>query len=381
MFIYLIVSAIIVIAWAAVAHYLLPGKITLQEALIKGGIASVLSLIILAVLWGRSTADTNITNGYVTDKKRVEVSCSHSYQCNCYQSCSGSGTSRTCTTHCSTCYSHSSDFDWRVYTNIGELEIDRINSRGDDEPPRWTKVALNEPASITYGYTNYVLAAPSSLFAMKETERDAVRYGSLMPEYPKVYDYYRVNRVLTMGTYYPEKDKLNKALNEDLRWIGKKKQVNVIVLLVNTPDADYRYALERKWLGAKKNDVVVILGVTQYPLVEWVDVITFGKNSGNELMTVKLKDRIKAMKTIDNYNLLSQVIGGTIRTDFHRKEMKDYEYLKGTYQPSPGAVMWYGIFMFALMTGMTIFFYYYEFDSARSGSTSIYQLRRRSNRY
>src|SRR4051812_22989724 len=59
------------------------------------------------------TMDEEVWNGHVTSKEQVRVSCSHSYSCNCRQSCTSSGKGgQSCTTVCDTCYEHSNDYDW-----------------------------------------------------------------------------------------------------------------------------------------------------------------------------------------------------------------------------------------------------------------------------
>lgn len=112
-------------------------------AILTVGSVALQSLLYVTLTLGKA-ADVELLNGYVTGKERDVVSCSHSYECMCYytESCSGSGTSRSCTRtrHCSTCYEHSYDVDWDVHTTVGNLTIDRIDRQGLDQPPRWTAV-------------------------------------------------------------------------------------------------------------------------------------------------------------------------------------------------------------------------------------------------
>src|ERR1035437_10316243 len=95
------------------------------------GASFIIAVITLSVGMFSETADTEVWNGKVTSKEKEQVSCSHSYSCNCrsVQSCSGSGKDRSCTssTQCDTCYEHNHDFDWVVHTTIGGKEIDRID--------------------------------------------------------------------------------------------------------------------------------------------------------------------------------------------------------------------------------------------------------------
>ena len=374
----LVIVLVVALAWGALAHFIFPQRFTLIEGLTQSGVATVLGAVILLCIYHKDLSDFAILNGQVTGKERVKVSCEHSYSCNCRETCSGTGNNRSCSTTCDTCYEHSYDVDWRVYTSVGDLEIDRINRQGTKEPPRWTAVLPGEPASLTDSYRNYLKASPASLFAMGEIEKDKVTYNGLFPGYPRVFDYYRYNRVIQMQTSYPQADELNRTLNMELRKLGAQKEVNIIVVFAKTTDPMYRFAFERHWLGGKKNDVIVIFGMDNDRKLSWSDVITFGKNSGNELLAVVLKDELRGLserQQFGNAAMLSEVITKTVTTNFKRKQMKDFEYLKDDYQPSQGAIMGFVIFQIILLTGMTIFFYNFDLQRgdwhSRSTSSSL----------
>lgn len=366
-----VINLIIVILWATAVHLIFRDKITFKEGLAQAGIATIISIMVIAGIYYKDMGDSAVVNGQVTGKERVRVSCSHSYSCNCYTTCSGSGKNRTCTRHCSTCYEHGYDVDWRVYTSVGNLEIQRVNRQGTSEPPRWTNVIVGEPASSTQSYINYVKAAPKSLFAMEQLESDTPKYGALIPKYPVIYDYYRINRVVQVGTTYPQAKELNDNLNMALRSLGASKQVNINVLFVKTADTNYRYALERAWLGGKKNDVTVILGLNPDNSFSWVDTMTFGKNAGNELLAVVMRDRIKAVASnqqLGNAGVLSDAIIRSVTSDFHRKSMEDFKYLKEDYSPNSAAIIWFIIIQLLVLTGTTIFFYHFELENGNWAS-------------
>src|SRR5208337_4906489 len=75
----------------------LKGKECVWDIAIQVGIVAVLMAIGLGIAYWQGTSDTEIWNGQVTNKARVEVSCSHSYPCHCHQVCSGSGQNESCT--------------------------------------------------------------------------------------------------------------------------------------------------------------------------------------------------------------------------------------------------------------------------------------------
>ena len=64
----------------------------------------------------------------------------------------------------------------------------------------------------------------------------------------------------------------------------------------------------------------------------WVDVITFAKNTGNEMFHVTLRDAILDGKTMDGAKV-ADTISSTITKLYDRPQMADYEYLKDAIQP------------------------------------------------
>ena len=293
--------------------------------------ASILAgCLVMAGMWHLSRAqqitDTEIWNGQVTDKKQVWVSCSHSYECFCTTDRDGNRT-------CQTCYEHSNDWDWVVYTTAGDLTISRVDRRGSHTPPRWAQVEIGEPASVEHRYKNYVQAVPESLYNLSEAENDALPD---VPNYPEVYDYYRIDRVLTVGVTYADADVLNAQLNTALMTLGPQKQANVVVIVVNAPDPNYRYKVEASWIGGNKNDIIVLLGTDETAeTVAWADVITFAGNAGNELFKVTLRDQLLDGNTLDSATVAS-AISTNITELYDRPEMADYEYLDAAIQPSGG---------------------------------------------
>src|SRR5262245_58928714 len=79
---------------------------------------------------------TEIWNGEVTNKQRNEVSCSHSYSCNCTPTYDDKGnyTGQSC----QTCYEHDYDVDWDVYSNTERnYSIPSPSRQGLVMPERW----------------------------------------------------------------------------------------------------------------------------------------------------------------------------------------------------------------------------------------------------
>ncbi len=305
-------------------------KVTFKEFLLQMTVQACIAGISCAVVYYSNTSDTEIHNGRVASKTRQEVSCSHSYKCHCYTTCSGSGKDEHCTEHCSTCYDHSYDVDWDLATTNGEqMSIERVDRQGVSQPPRWTSVIVGEPTSIEYSYTNYIKASPDTLFRHQGLTE---KYLNQLPAYPGgVYDYYRLDRLVQLGTNVPDVQLWNRDLSELNGDLGRSKEVNAIVVLVNDKPREYFYALEQHWLGGKKNDVVLVVSVSS-DTVQWADVLAW---TDKTLFKIKLRDDVLGIGTLQREPILKAMYSD-INTYYVRKHMKDYEYLQASITPTTG---------------------------------------------
>ena len=322
----------LLIPWAM--KFFLHATITWKEM----GVHILLVIVSVSTMYAISTysmtSDYEIWNGAVTSKKMERVSCKHSYSCNCRTYKCGDS---TCT-HCDTCYRHSYDNDWNVYSTLGTYGIRTIDSQGLKEPPAWTRRKKGDPVAQKRPFPNYVKAVPDSLFHDDQARKE--KFIGMIPAYPdKIYNYFDIDRVLNVKTNVPITNLLNKELALRLRTLGAARKNNTIIVFVNTDDPNYRYALEAEWIGGKKNDAVVVIGVTDYPNIAWVDVFGWSKN---ELFNVALRDEIRAMKTIDK--TLIDIIDRNVSEHFVKRSMEEFAYLKDEIEPP----MWALMLMFGL---------------------------------
>jgi hypothetical protein len=334
--------------------------ITWREFLAQVGVQLLIAGFSAGVIYSSNTWDTEIWNGYVTGKKKEWVSCSHSYRCRCrsVQSCSGSGKDRSCTTHeeCDTCYDHANDWDWEVYTSLNEtIDIRRIDRRGSNEPPRWTAVQLNEPTSSEHSYTNYIKAAPDTLFRHQGLTN---KYRKILPQYPdQVYDYYRINRlVLVNGARVEDPAAWNLKLSEINAKLGHLKQANMVVVLVkNVPD-DFYYALEEAWVGGKKNDIVLVVGVDGQLAPKWSAVMAW---TTRELFKIQLRDGIMDLPKLTPEAVIG-VMGKTVQQAYKRKPMAEFEYLQASITPT--TTQWVVSMIFGLMVAFGLIYALHKHD-------------------
>lgn len=359
---------LIPIALAVAGRYLLPNTITWRESAIKAGAACAVLTLGYGLAVMSVTQDIEIVNGAVTGKERNEVSCEHSYRCNCYTTCSTSSDgSQSCTEHCSTCYEHSYDVDWDVLSTIGTFTIDREDRRGIDEPARWTVVKANDPVSRHNSYTNYLKAAPHSLFNTALADAETKRYAGLIPSYPEVYDYYHVSHALDVNAGVPNIKDWDSELDLTLRDLGPGKQVNVLAVFVKGQDRSYKHVLERAWIGGKKNDVIVVFGVNG-ETIEWVDAFTFGKTDGNHMLAVQLRDQLQALKTTADASAGVKIIRTAVVTHFNRVTMEKYKYLADDAHPSGTVIAWIVIVMLVVFGGLLYYFHVTDTGGEPGGS-------------
>ena len=332
-----------------IAIILFKNKITMKEAIIQFAVQLLIVCIVGWASYHNDLADREILNSVVTNKTKDKVSCSHSYTCNCITRCSSTGKSGTsCSTHCQTCYEHSYDIDWNIHNEIGtSFTIDRIDRRGLDEPPRWTSVKAGDPTAQTHKYENYIKADAQSLFKKEFNEDQLKRF----PKYPdKIYDYYKLNRVIQDKNYVNWQNDIS-LLNSR---IGRVKQANLVVVLSSKSDS-YADDLEIAWSGAKKNDIVLLLG-TDGTNIGWARVIGIGVN---EELKVFLRNNVVSYGKLDNG--LLPIIENTIVEKFKRIPMSKFEYLKENYKPSKTA--WIISLLITIACSVGLSYYFKETDN------------------
>ena len=312
----------------AIGSFVFLDGISWKEFLVQVGAQVLIAAMSVGITSCANTHDTEILNGRVTGKTRDRVSCSHSYSCHCHQECSGSGKNRSCSEHCDTCYEHLYDVDWNVSSTVGGFTIDRIDRQGLDQPPRWTSTVINEPVSVEHSYDNYVKAAPGTLFRHQGLTE---KYAASLPENPqRIYDYWHLNRLLSVGVPIDDARAWNSDLMQLNADLGAPKQANIIVVLVKNLPIDWYSALEEKWIGGKKNDVVLIVSVDEAMKPQWASVMCW---TTNELFKIKLRDDV-----MNDPSITREAVMADLRTNvsqyFVRKPMKDFEYLRSEITPT-----------------------------------------------
>ena len=337
------------------------GRVTLKEFFVMELAVALVLAVGIGISFYTATGDVELWNGRVAKKVKELVSCEHSYSCNCRPSCSGSGKDEVCTTVCDTCYEHSNDWDWNLYTNNNEtVTIKRIDRRGSQEPPRWTQAQVMDPTALQHRFTNYVKASPDTILRRRGVLK---QFQNLVPAYPVgVYDYHYADRFVSVGVPEPNARDWNRLLQELNADLGPSKEVNIILVAVKTEDPVYQYALEEAWIGGKKNDLIVLLGVTDYPKISWVRVSSWSKS---EDLKVELRDAVQEIGTMADRGKLAETIRGLVVKKFIRRHMSEFKYLAAGLQP--GTTVTIVLFIVGLLVQIGLLVYFYREDPFDTG--------------
>jgi hypothetical protein len=329
-------------------------KITVKEfAVLEGVVIVVVVAGYLLALSSRSS-DTEIWNGTIARKWQGTESCCHSYPCNCHEVCSGSGKDRSCSELCDTCYEHSHDIDWNaISTNNETVYYDGCNRPGSSAPGRWNQIVVGEPTAVEHSYTNYIKGNPDSIL---RRQGYAEKFKGKIPGYPQVYDHYRDDTFLPIGVSVPDRKWVSDALSALNGLFGTAKQVNIILVAVDVGDPSYAEALRESWLGGKKNDVVVVVGMPHFPEIGWASVISWSKS---EDMKIEIRDRLLALKNWDCCSVVG-VLQQEVGNRFVRRRWKDFDYLKSTIEPTESMQWTLGLLGLLLSLGLSVYFWIYD---------------------
>jgi hypothetical protein len=348
----LIVPAAIVVA---LTFFLGKKRIVWWEVLVHLGVAA--GLMVGGWYFARwaSVQDTEIWNGTVASKPYGTHGCCHSYECNCYESCSGTGQDRTCSRICQTCYEHSRDLYWKAVSSNGEtIYNNRCNSPHTSTPARWAAIRIGEPTAVEHRFTNYIKAAPGTFFKRKGLVEEYKRW---LPEYPKVSGW-RVDRFVFSGlSRPPEHGAWNERLMAINGALGARKQVNIVVVVTDQGPQFYD-ALASHWLGGKKNDFILVVGAANYPAIDWVRVMTWmdpvGEGEAGGIHE-SVPRKVEALRQFDGAAVLD-ILEREIEVGFIRKEMSDFKYLMKGAEPPLWALILLGVLGLAVSGGLGYWF-------------------------
>lgn len=328
-----------------------PVEFTWREYPIQlfGGIIVTIGCFGSFLFYTSGLDDTEVWNGWVTvseyyEEWEEEVTYPETH-------CTGSGDNQICTTVMKTRIDYHPPY-WQVRTSNGETvsisrntynkyvkrfgghvehNLSRINQvsigDGDKYVATWNgEEKIMVATSVEHSYVNYLKASQS----IGKFSGVSGPYQDFLLSYPRVtggnFGLIEFNRVVSAGVDLPVawKTIVDNELDKSLAYLGKQKELNVVVYTVPTTDKAFLHALEEHWVFGKKNDVVVVLGTPEFPKVSWAGVMVF---HGNHELKVKLRDSILAMNDISDPKLFSELLVNHFIEYFKRVPMEELEYL------------------------------------------------------
>ena len=344
---YIFVFVIPALVGIGVAKLLWPHELSPKEMLIQMPLTVLVFIGIFVAGDLVTTGDTKLVNGEVTrleDRRRMcpvgWVTFPDSHCTNyitrqvktgtktCYTTGTGSSKTRHCTDDTRTEYNYIYSWETRYFVDstVKNFEISRVDPQGARVPERFSQAYVGEPVTVEQFYKNYIAAASHSLFNSGEA-LDPVEIS-----YPRVRDYYRVNRVLTDGWSNASVDltawnrELSK-LNRDIRSIG----ANAVILLTSDPSSDWSERLAKTWEAHNINDLVVVIGMDGETgtKVRWADVRSWSDRS---LVNIEIRDAIIGLDELDPAEII-EIIRASVTQNYKLKSMDDFEYLAEDIPP------------------------------------------------
>lgn len=184
----------------------------------------------------------------------------------------------------------------------------------------------------------------------------AEQYRAKIPAYPRVRDLYRVPRVLAMGVTVPDAAALDARLAAINAALGHAKQVNIFLVLTNVGKPEYADALSAAWLGGKKNDLIVVVGLPRGSEIAWVRVISWTK-----VTAVKegIERRILRLGMFAG-STVAEIIESEVRDRFVRRPMADFAYLTASIEPTPTAL--WTLFAIGLLLALGLQWFFWAND-------------------
>lgn len=330
-----------------------PQKFTTKEMLLSIGATFPAFFILVAVFFSSTTdlADKEFLNSNIVSIRWIEEYWTETEHCKTCKDKKGNSFSCDCHMVCDErhpdAYSmqdnmgNSFSIDREEYerirarfstpaTHVASSQPGQCSGSGDEWVVKWTgSWETMVPSSVTHQYINYVKATNTinKLTGIKGNKDLILPYPTLQN---KGYGDIDVDRVLTAGVKLPQAfvDSVDILTDRHLATLGKERQCNILYYFVNDTRSFTGY-LSQEWVKGKKNDIVVIVGMKNWPNVEWAQVMCWSKQS---LFCIQLRDQLQEMKQLSTATNLVNTVVTQIRKDpndggYERQPMEEYRYL------------------------------------------------------
>lgn len=353
-------------------------KVTLWEIALLVFPTALIILLMNTIMVSYRTSDTEYLGSYITKVNYYEawdeeVSCRHSYDCNC-------STDKDGKRSCSTCYEHSYDVDyhpehWTKEDNMGcEYEIskstyDDLKSRfatntyfvelnrdyhsidGNAYSTNWAGEPLkSEVITKEHSYTNKVQVS-HSIFKFDEID-EKTKLKCKLYDYPVVSGYYQP---IVLG--YNVDVNTNRKLQYMNGFYGKSKQFKMFILFFKNQSMDVSFKQRSYWQGGNKNEFTICIGTDNSGKLDWVKCFSWMDKPELE---VEVQNYFTEKGKIDLSDF-ADWMPKQIEQHWHRKQFKDFDYLE--IEVTDTQMWWILIIVVIYNIGMSIWIVVNEFDS------------------
>lgn len=314
-----------------------------------------------------NTSDIEYLGDYITHVQHYDHWDEWITQTCSYQTCSGSGKDRSCTTHYYDCSYRKDHPEYWVKVTSGKNEIEiseqEYNTLAKQFNTAQQEVEMNrnfyridgdaqaypyngeilrvESVSSEHSYANKVKASGSVFKFESITTEEAGKW--------KLYNYPAVENnsqstVLGASVRQATQKKLDYLNGYD----GPNHQIRVYIVVYK----DQPYTVVNKqlsyWQGGNKNELLIHLGVDATGQLKWYDATSW---MDKPEVTARIKTFLAGQKQA-NIGALADFLIPTVERYWHRKSFSDFDYLD--IELSPNQLMWIIISILIYNVGISI---------------------------
>lgn len=349
--------------------------ITWWELLLPPVASAILIVISYYSMKSYTLSDVEYNGFVVTEARYYEPYTTWVKKTCSYTTCSGSGKTRTCTTHyydCSYCDENSAQYvmydtngngvnisqekyqslmkQWNATPEFLELNRD-INYHGscgvdgDAYVIRWDgKIMSSETTTFTKEFTN-ILKSNHSAFNYPVIEPEQAKKAGLH-EYPSIDGISHQSSVIGLKNQV----KLKKYLDFLNGACGKRYKVRIYTLFYKEKSIDTAFLQEAYWEGGNQNEIVVCVGLDKTGAISWVKPFSW---CDNKRVLIDIREDIMESGKIVDAEVFYQTYYKAINKNWKYKSFKDFNYL--SFEPTTGQLWFVFIMTIAVSIGVMWF--------------------------
>ena len=358
------------------------GKLTFWEAAIIVVVPLIFIVIFKYSVTTYMVSDTEFWGGWIEKAVYEEHWNEYIHKTCSYETCSGTGKNRSCTTHYYDC-SYVADYPehWTVYSNLGEsygvsrVDFERLATKFGNRV--WVNMHRNyhtingnayyatyqgieptiEPVVSKRSYVNKV-AASSSIFNFPDIPLDQAIRENLFG-YPELSGY---NQKALLGFDDPQGEGKLENLNGI---VGKWHQAKVFVLVWKNQPVEKAFRQQQYWKNGNKNELVINIGINDSAEIKWAYVFSW-----TDAQEIKQHTQSFVMEQKQlNVSQLADWLRAEIPKEWRRKHFKEFNYV--TVDPPTWAVIVTYLVSFLLTCGIGFWSVTNEFDSTLVNSNTV----------